>query len=354
MRVVQVLGSARKGGAERFFLRLVEAFHRHGIDQTVLVRKCSWAESQLEAAGVPSRSAWFGGKFDLITRHVYRKALTEARADIVLTWMRRATTSCPAGPWTHVGRLGNYYKLKSYTHCDHLIGITPGIVDYIKREGWPANKVSLVPNFVPPAEVEPMPRAAFNTPPDQPLILWLGRMEHEKGPDIVVRALRSIPNAYLWMAGAGSFEAEVKRLAAEIGVSERVRFLGWRDDIHVLLAAADLYVCASRFEAHGNIILEAWAHGLPLVAARSPGPVDLIEDRKTGLLVANDDPEAMAAALNELIAQPALARAIAAEGRSHFEARYSEEAIVTMYMKLFERLISEKGLGATQARASAT
>ncbi len=344
MHIVQALGSARKGGAERFFIRLAEAFHRRGLAQTVIVRRQSWVQEQLEAAGVPTVGAWFGGKLDLFTRRTFRNVLHETRADLVITWMRRASAACPAGPWKHVGRLGNYYKLKPFAHCDHLIGITPGIVDYIKGEGWPAGRVSFIPNFVPPFDAEPVARAAFDTPPDKPLILWLGRMEHEKGPDIVIEALRRVPQAYLWMAGAGSFEAQVKQRARDLGVADRVRFLGWRDDIHALLAAADLYVCASRFEAHGNIILEAWAHGLPIVSARSPGPEHLIRDGITGRLVANDDPHEMASALNELIANPAFARNIATAGRAHFQATYSEDAVVTMYIELFQTLLSEGAL----------
>lgn len=342
MKIVQALGSARKGGAERFFIRLADALHRRGIEQTVIVRRGHWAQAQLRDQGVPTKGVFFAGKLDLLTRRIFRQTLIATNADIVLTWMRRATAACPEGPWVHVGRLGNYYSLKSYSHCDHLVGITPGIIDHIKTGGWPANKVSLIPNFVPDFAASPSSRAALNTPADRPLILWLGRMEHEKGPDIVVRALAKIPDAYLWMGGSGSFEGDVKAIASELGVLDRVRFLGWRDDIHALLAAADLYVCASRFEAHGNIILEAWAHGLPIVSARSPGPEHLIEHGRTGLLVANDDPEAMAAALNNLIANPDLAGKIAAAGHDHFKATYSEDAIVTMYVELFQRLVAEK------------
>ena len=89
-----------------------------------------------------TKGVWFGGRFDLLTRRVFSHTLSSEKADIVLTWMRRATTSCPPGPWAHVARLGNYYKLKSYARCDHLIGITPGIVNYIKGEDWPSDRVT--------------------------------------------------------------------------------------------------------------------------------------------------------------------------------------------------------------------
>lgn len=341
MRAVLAFGSPARGGAERFFIRLAQALASKGAVESVLVRKGQWIDRQLKAAGVRTEGAWFGGKLDLFTAYKFRRVLREKRADVVLTFTRRTTLACPPGPWLHVGRLGNYYKLKHFQRCDHLIGITPGIVDYIKREGWPADRVSFIPNFVPAAEAKPLPRAELGAPEDAPLILWLGRMEHEKGPDIVVQALKQVPRAHLWMAGHGSFEQEVRKLANRLNLMDRVRLLGWRDDIHSLLESADIYVCASRFEAHGNIVLEAWMHGLPIVAARSPGPEHLIADGETGLLVANDDPLAMAEGLNRLIADPALAARLGEAGRRHFHAAYSEGAVTAMYLRLFEQLIAQ-------------
>lgn len=346
MRIVQALGSSRKGGAERFFIRLAEAFHRQGIPQRVLVRGGHWVQSQLNAAGVPTDSLWFGGRLDVITRSKFHRILAGHQADIVLTWMRRAASACPKGPWHHVARLGNYYDLKAFRHCDHLVGITPGIAQYIRDGGWPAERVSFIPNFVPLSLTAPQPREALDTPAGAPLILWLGRMEREKGPDIVVRALKLTPGAYLWMAGDGAFEAEVRALAAELGLEPRIRFLGWRDDIHSLLEAADIYVCASRFEAHGNIILEAWAHSLPIVSARSPGPEHLIKHGETGLLVAGDNPEAMADAFKLLLVDATLCGTLGAAGHMHFLNIYSENAVMNQYLALFERLIAQGKRGA--------
>lgn len=346
MRIVQALGSGVKGGAERFFIRLAESFQKRGVDQTVVVRKGGWAQQQLEAAGVKTNGLSFGGALDVMTPFQFRRILRSAKADIVLTWMNRATRKTPRGPWIHAARLGNYYKMRNYRRCDHLIGLTPGITAYIKENGWPPERVDFIPNFAPVVRAKTQPRRDFNTSADAPLILWLGRMEHEKGPDIVVRALAGIPNAYLWMAGAGAFESEVKQIASDLGVAARIRFLGWRDDIHPLLEAAGLFVCASRFEAHGNIILEAWAHGLPVVSARSAGPEHLIAHGETGLLVEGDNPAAMAAALNTLIADAALRRRLGEQGHAHFLANYSEDAVVSLYLGLFQRLMRERGKAA--------
>src|SRR3546814_11074829 len=97
---------------------------------------------------------------------------------------------------------------------------------------------------------------------------------------------------WLWLAGEGPRRRALMQQAARLGLGDRVRFLGWRDDVAALLRAADVFLCPSRHEPPGNVVIEAWAHGTPVVAAASQGPRPLIEDGTTGLLVALDDADA--------------------------------------------------------------
>jgi glycosyltransferase involved in cell wall biosynthesis len=350
MRIVQALGSSRKGGAEGFFVRLATALHNRGISQMALVRRGSWSHEALVRNAVPCQTAAFAGALDFTTGRAFKAALSNPPADVAITWMRRAASACPRGRWVHIGRLGNYYGLKPFAHCDHLVGITPGIVDYIKAEGWPPDRVSYLPNFAPEVTASPLPRSVFQTPDDAPLIVWLGRMEHEKGPDVVLKALAQIPNAIVWMAGDGGYMEQAQTLARDLGISARVRFLGWRDDIHALLESADLFVCASRTEAHGNIILEAWSHGVPIVATRSPGPSYLIEDGVTGILVPNEDHDALAAAASAMLGNRDRARMIGEAGRQHFRATYAEDRVVAQYLDLCRLLVEQKSGNVQAAR----
>jgi glycosyltransferase involved in cell wall biosynthesis len=315
-----------------------------GVQHGVVVKRGGWTEEQLRSLPVKTHSLPFGGALDLITPIRYPRILHQARANIVMSQLERATKRTPRGPWIHVARLGGYYELKDYRHCDYLVGNTPGCLEYFRSGGWPEERIHYIPNFVPEAElgVKPEARADHDTPDGVPLIVWLGRIEREKGPDLVVRALKDVPGAYLWMAGAGRFEEELKALAAELGLMDRIRFLGWRNDVHSLLKAADLFVCASRFEVLGNIILEAWTHRLPVVAVRSPGPEHLIKDGVTGLLVPNEDPEAMAAAFNRLIGNRDFAKTLGEAGFGEVQSVYSEEAVVGEYYRFFERLVAER------------
>lgn len=347
LRLVQAIGSRHKGGAQRFTMRLVEAMEAEGVQHGVLVKRGGWTEAELGKTNVKIHSLPFGGALDLVTPIRYPRILKEARANLVLTHLERATKRTPRGPWVHVARLGGYYALEDYARCDYLIGNTPGCLDYFRSDGWSDDRIFCIPNFVPELElgVNKARRSDYDTPDDAPLIVWTGRMEHEKGPDLVVRALAEVPGAYLWMVGSGRFEAELRALAAELQLNDRIRFLGWQDNVHPFLAAADIFVCASRFEVFGNVVLEGWSHRLPVVAVRSPGPEHLIRHGETGLLVPNEDPAAMAAAFREVLGDRDFAARLAAAGKEEAMTTYSEATIMAQYRALFDELLARGVVG---------
>ena len=167
---------------------------------------------------------------------------------------------------------------------------------------------------------------------------------------MLLQALTIETRAYLWIAGDGPLRAELQTLARELGVAERVRFLGWRDDRDALFAAADICVFPSRYEPHGTVTMEAWGHRTPLVAAASKGPAAYVRDGEDGLLVPTDDAPALAAAIGRVIDQPALADRLTEGGWRRYRAEYTEEACVAGYLDLFERLLAER-VGGERAEA---
>jgi glycosyltransferase involved in cell wall biosynthesis len=337
MKILNVIGSNKKGGAEQFFIRHALAMNERGIDQVIVVRKDGWVEEKLRGSGISPVAFPFGGVLDLRTRRKVDKLIQTEQPDVILSWMGRAAKHIPDTTVPHITRLGNYYPLKHYTHCDFFVGNTPQIAAFIRDNGIAENRVSYIPNFVETKPAEPADRGLFDTPRGEPLMLWLGRMTHSKGPDVLIRALANVPRAHLWMAGHGEMHDELVALVETLGLRDRVHFLGWREDVFNLLSAADISVCASRHEALGNVILEAWAQSTPVVAARSPGPEHLIQDGRTGILVENDCPESMAAGLNRLIEDPEQAAAIGATGHRCLAENYGREAIIDQYVALFEK-----------------
>ena len=338
MRVLQAMAGGEFGGAETFFVNLVLALARVGLEQRVVIRRNARRAAALRAGGIEPVELSFGGPFDLRTGPALRAVAGRFKPDVAFTSMNRATRFCPSGDFVHAGRLAGYYDLKYYRKCDHLVVTTEDLAAHVRRGGWPAERVHVLPNFVPDNPAPSASRAELDTPEGVPLLLALGRLHRNKAFDVLIEALVRVPEAFLWLAGAGRLRRELEDLAERRGVAERARFLGWRNDVPALLAAADVFVCSSRIEPFGNIVLEAWAHRVPIVAAAASGPASLVEDGRSGLLIPVDDAGALAAAINRLVADRALAARLADAGRAAYEAVYTEPAVVRRYLGFFERV----------------
>ena len=339
MRVMQVMAGAEFGGAEAFFTRLVLALNGAGLEQRVVIRRNDRRAAALKVGGVEPVQLPFGGLFDLRTPFALKREIGEFRPDIVLTWMNRATRMCRKGDFAWVGRLGGYYDLKYYQGCDHLIGNTEDIVQHLVNGGWPEDRAHYLQNFVSERRAPAISRREFYTPDSTPLLLTMGRLHHNKAFDVLLRALARVPSAYLWIAGDGPLRSELEELAERLAVKPRVRFLGWRDDVAPLYAACDVFVCPSRHEPLGNVVIEAWAQEAPVIAADSLGLGILIEDMETGVLVPVDDAEALSQALNFVLGDAALRHRLAAAGRRAYEENFTEAVVVEQYMAFFKGVL---------------
>jgi glycosyltransferase involved in cell wall biosynthesis len=330
-RLLQAIAGQRHGGAEAFFERLAIALERAGEEQSLVIRRDGARAERLTRAGCTVTEVPFGGRADLRTRGLLRSAIDAFQPAVALTWMNRASSVCPEGDFVQVGRLGGYYDLKYYRTCHHLIVNTADIADYVVRSGWEAARVHHLPNFAARQEGYPLPRASAATPEDAPLALAMGRLHPSKGFDILLTALAQVPHLYLWIAGEGEERAALEECAAALGVAGRVRFLGWQEDVAPLLAAADMLVSSSRHEPLGNVVLEAWAAGVPVVATSSEGPRALLAEGETGLLVPVGDADALAGAMRRLIDDRDLAEALGTGGRAHWQAEFAEARVVALY-----------------------
>ncbi len=344
LRLLQAIAGGEHGGAEAFFVRLALALDRAGVDQHILVRDGRPWISALRDGGLQPVALPFGGWTDFTTRRAFGREIKAFSPHVVLTWMNRASHLCPARvaghSFTHVARLGGYYDLKYYTSCDHLIGNTEDIVRYVRSELWPAERSHYIANFVAAEPALAVARAELETPDRAPLVLALGRLHVNKAFDQLLHALTELPDTYVWIAGDGPLKAELHALAESLGVAARVRFLGWREDVGALLAAADIFVCPSRIEPLGNVVIEAWAHGTPVVAAAAAGPMSLITPGETGLLVPLEDAPALATSIRTLTDNPELAARLAEAGRAAYAVTYTEETIVRRYLDFFEQVRS--------------
>jgi len=213
---------------------------------------------------------------------------------------------------------------------------------------WPADKLVVLPNGVDLAHLDACTldqhaaRRLLGLPERAPLIVYVGRLSHVKGADVLLEALALLPReVQLAVAGDGPQCAALQARAARPDLAGRVWLLGQLADVRPLLRAGDLYAQPSRREAFGLAAAEASACGLPVVASAVGGLRQIVRDAITGLLVPPEQPAALAAALARLLDDPALARRLGAAGRAYVRRTFDIEAVVEQLDAIYASLLEE-------------
>jgi glycosyltransferase involved in cell wall biosynthesis len=191
-----------------------------------------------------------------------------------------------------------------------------------------ADKVDVVPlgvgEEVPVVRSRAEVRAELDLEPDASLVVTVSRLHPQKALHVLLGALEKLPpRVHLAVVGEGPLEAELKETAAALRISERVAWLGFRDDVGDYLAAADVFCLSSRWEAVALAAKEAVLVDTPVVATDVGGMRELLEDGVSGRLVPSDDPSALAAALLDVLEHPDRAAAYARNARAAVAARFS-------------------------------
>jgi len=345
-RVLHLMAGAPTGGAETYCVDALLALQAAGVEQMLITRPHTQRLDDLRAAGVKIITAPFGNIFRSATQRVLANAIKEFKPDIIQYWMGRAASYAvpgaqakgPAQPFKNIGWFGGYYDLKRYPHMNAYVGVTYDIARHIREAGAAVDKVFTIHTIADLPAAAPMPRAEFDTPEDTPLLLALARLHPKKGLDVLLRALVGLPGVYAWIAGDGPLKDELPKLARELGVADRVRFLGWRNDRAALLATCDVCVFPSRYEPFGTVTIEAWAAGKPLVAAAAVGPAAYVKNEENGLLVPIDDAPALRDAIARVIDDAPLRETIIAGGRESYQQQFTPPVMVAAYKDLYNQL----------------
>ena len=208
----------------------------------------------------------------------------------------------------------------------------------------------LIPNgvsidaFSPDREVRQRVRRELEVEPQTLVFVHVGRFAAVKNHEMLVAAFAQLVGQQplpteLWLVGDGELREAVQHQVRALGIESRVRFLGVRSDIPDLLRAADVFVFPSRWEGNPLSVMEAMAAGLPVVATAVGGVPELVEDGVSGILVPNEDHNALVGALQQLVQRADLRAQMAHAARRRAEARFDIRHTVRAYESLYESLL---------------
>lgn len=340
------------GGTERQMTELISRLDRDRFDVHVACfhKEGAWLE-RVEACAPVTEFPIRG----------FARPATLARAAEFARWCRThriaIVQSCdlyansfalPSAAWAGVPvRLGSRRELnpdksaaqialqRQAYRCAHgVVANSQAAAQQLASEGVRVDRTHVIANGVSLERFAPRTVARGVTK-----ILTVANLRKEKAHEVLIAAAAMLtpryPHLQFLFVGDGPRAAELRALASKLGVEAQVRFLGHREDVPALLADADVFVLPSRSEAFPNGAIEAMASGLPVVASRVGGLLDLIEDDRTGLLVSPDDPLALADAIESLILSPTRAAMLGTAAREEVTQRYSFDRMVQAFEDLY-------------------
>lgn len=351
-KLMHICGSSGPSGTEKFFLRLLQAqLKEDKYDLIPVVKRRSWLEGQLKKLGVPYYTAPFGGLFsrffDFKTTPILDHLIDNLKPDLIQTWVSPASRLVPHTNVPQVARMGRQFPMKYCKQASYMVSATTDIQAHIRKSGFNEERVEYIPAFVdmPPEGFKDYRydvRAEYQIPDDVPLVLLLGRLHETKGFDVALFALNLLPsNVHIIMVGDGPQERALKAAVEADNLSNRVRFVGWVDNITPFFAAADIFVLPSRRESSSSVVLEAWAHRLPVVATSIPAPKAMVTPNENALLVSPDSEQDLARAIERLISEQGLAEKLAASGYQKVRKEFARDAVMEKYEQLYQKALKQ-------------
>ena len=255
----------------------------------------------------------------------------------------------------------NYYRRLVMPRVDGVVGVSETTLEEVRQfYGLRAPSV-FVPNGVDlgalvARDARETVRNHFSTPPSATVLLFVGSLSRQKRPDrflrVVANVCRSRDDVYGWLLGDGPDREGSERLAAELGIAEKIRFLGYQDEVASFVAACDVYTSTSDTEGIPAVVIEAGYLGLPTVAFRVGGMHECVKDGETGVLVPAGDEAALSGALLSLVDSPRLRDKMGQEGRRWVTRWFSIDVVGGRYRTFYRRLLGQTDHPPVAARLS--
>lgn len=364
MRILYVIDSMTKDGAESQLLKTLARLPSERYEASVVLSRAE-GERAAELTAMPCVR-----EVTILTagnkrRHLLEKAFAIAgvvkalQPDIVHSWLWYSNFLCglsrKCGFWRQIpfiaSQRGDYHarydKFRLWL-TEKLIYNTANILltnsEPIQRhlcQLYPDKKIFSIPNLLElPTEMWTQ-RQISDT--EDKLIVSVGRFAPEKGHRYLIEALNLLKQQDVtWRCtflGQGELEAELRALVKEYGLSAQVTFPGFCEDVFSVLLTADVFVLPSLHESSPNALIEAMGIGMPCIASDVGGIVDLIENEENGIRVPSQNPEALTAALHQVLTEPDSAAVLGKNARVTVQKKFNSETSIRKLDEIYQRFL---------------
>jgi len=355
--------SLETGGSERQFASIAQSLNRDDlrVELGCLKRKGAFLE------GLGSEIAEFhldGSFFNVRARQASLELARHLRAkatDIVHSFDFYSNMMLiPTAKWSGIpvvvgsqrqigDRLTRFQSAAqaiAFRMCDRVVCNSQAAAERLTHQGLNKAKITVIPTGLPKVAFDSVP-AALPRQSGQVRIAYVARMNdsvknHRGFLQAAARLAYRCPSVEFVFVGDGPLRSGLEKLAANLGLEGRVRFLGERHDMAAILASVDVSVLFSFSESMSNVILEAMAAGVPVVASRVGGNPEVIQDKATGLLVKPGDEGDLVEALATLVEQPQLRFDYGQRGKKLADLNFRMDRIARQYEELYKSLLEEK------------
>lgn len=343
MKIVNIILTSQNGGAEQAFLDYTNALKNLGHEVVVILKTEAPYAGELEKLGVVVKKIENKfGYYDFFAVRNIQKILAESQADIVISHIGRATvlTRKAVKKITNkkifqiaVNHSGN---VKRSVGADIVLSVNKRIFFDTVEAGQNEERSFVIPNAIDLSDaLEPSPQASLQEK-QKITIGVIGRLDRSKGFDYAIKALKNLEkisdkNFILKIAGGGYYEPVLRDLVKQLGLENKVEFLGWIKNKKDFFNSIDIFCLPSKNEPFGIVILEAMKFAKPIISTDADGPLEILTHEKDALMVdlnpQSNTEERIAKAIMRIVSEAELANELVKNAAQKLRAKYSYAAL---------------------------
>jgi glycosyltransferase involved in cell wall biosynthesis len=371
LTILHTIETSGPGGAENVLLLLASRLDPERFRSVVVINEPGWLEDRLRDLGLQTVRVQWNSWWDFRLPRALARVVKDEKIDLIhshlpdqnfYACLASRLSRCPAivtyhGPveLSDSGTLRGWLKLQLVKHTARKVVVVCDFVrDMLKTIGFPEKILHRIYNGIETSRFTTAAvgrlRRELKCPPETVLIGMVANVRAPKGHEYFIRAARLIadrhPNTYFVISGDlhKTLAPPLFQLVSDLGLQDRLKFLGYRDDVPFILSDLDIFVLPSTSEGFPLVVLEAMACGKPVIATRCGGASEAVVEGQTGFMVPVADAPAIASRVIELLNQKEQSASMGQAARLRIESEFSVQAMVANYERLYESCIPHRSV----------